>query len=173
MKTFLFITIFVVGLALPASAFAQGMMGFSNSSPDSASLQNQQQEEQEGKQFLDGLNNKTVTCSKLNDADFEKIGEYVMGQSIGDTTRHIAMNEMMKRMMGDKGEEQMHTLWGKRGSGCDSSTYDAASSLGVLPMMDGWNYVGWWIGILLLMLGVLALFRYLGGSKKGRKKKSS
>ena len=36
-----------------------------------------------------------------------------MGQSIGDTARHITMNEMMKRMMGDKGEEQVHTAWGK------------------------------------------------------------
>ena len=80
-------------------AFAQGMMGFSGSSPDNAAIKSQQQEEQEGKKLLGDLSNKTVICSGLDDSDFEKIGEYFMGQSIGDVSRHIAMNEMMKRMM--------------------------------------------------------------------------
>ena len=95
------------------------MMGFSDSSPDNAAIQSQQQEEQEGKFFLDSLNNKTVVCSQLEDADFEKIGEYFMGQSIGDTSEHIAMNEMMKSMMGEQGEEQMHIAMGKRMSNCE------------------------------------------------------
>ena len=95
------------------------MIGFSDSSPDNATIQSQQQEEQEGKNFLDNLNNKTVVCSQLKDADFDKIGEYFMGQSIGDTSRTITMNEMMKSMMGEQGEEQMHILMGKRMSNCE------------------------------------------------------
>src|SRR3989339_130126 len=122
----------------PSFSFAKGMMGFSYSSPDNAAVQSQQQEEQEGKQFLDNLNSKTVTCSHLKDADFEKISEYFMGQSIGDTVRHIAINEMMKTMMGELGEEQAHIAMGKRVSGCGG---DGTLPIGMIPIMMGgaWN----------------------------------
>ncbi len=184
LKKVLFITIFflVFGFALPTSSFAQSMMGFPNSSPDNASIQSQQQEEQEGKKFLDDLSNKTVTCSQLNDANFEKIGEYFMGQSIGDTARHITMNEMMKRMMGDKGEEQVHTAWGKRGSGCDASASYSDSGLGVISMMRGggnsmmnfgflpfggfgWIFmILWWV---LIIVGVVALIKWITEHSRG------
>jgi len=131
--TFLIFT-FILVPAIPA--FAQGMMGFPSASSDNATIQSQQQEEQEGKKFLDNLNNKTVICSQLKDADFGKIGEYFMGQSIGDTSRHIAMNEMMKSMMGEQGEEQMHIAWGKRGSGCDASAAFPSQGTGFMPMMQ-------------------------------------
>lgn len=146
MKKIFFITtfIFIFSFALlPNLTFAQGMMSFQNSSSDSATIQSQQQEEQEGKQFLDNLNNKTITCLQFKDADFEKIGEYFMGQSIGDASRHIAMNEMMKSMMGEQGEEQTHIAWGKRGSGCDTSAAFPAQGVGFMPMMQmmmgGWS----------------------------------
>ncbi|MEK7680828.1 MAG: SHOCT domain-containing protein [Patescibacteria group bacterium] len=146
MKKIFFITIFVFvfGFALlPEFSFAQGMMGFLNPSPDSTAIQSQQQEEREGKNFLDNLTNKTVACSQLSDSDFEKIGEYFMGQSIGDTSRHIAMNEMMKRMMGENGEAQMHSVMGKRLSGCDTSVAFPSQDVGFLPMMNmmwgGWS----------------------------------
>src|SRR3989338_4327602 len=146
MKKIFFITtfIFVFGFALlPSFSFAQGMMGFQNSSSDSTTIQSQQEEEKEGKQFLDNLNNKTVTCLQLKDADFEKTGEYFMGQSIGDTSRHIAMNEMMKSMMGKQGEKQMHIAWGSRGSGCDTSAAFPSQGVGIMPMMQmmmgGWS----------------------------------
>jgi len=219
MKKIFFITTFIFGFALlPNLSFAQGMpvlrpstllginstegMGFSSSSPDSATIQSQQQEEQEGKKFLDNLKNKTVTCSQLKDADFEKIGEYFMGQSIGDTSRHISMNGMMKRMMSDKGEEQIHTAWGKRGSAClpagrvsDTSAAFSSQGAGFIPMMQmmrgggnpapalsgvagmgGWNGFGLlgWIPMLLfwilLILGIVALVRYLGGSTRSSAK---
>ncbi len=167
--------IFFLSVSIPSGVFAQEMMGFSGSSPDNAAIQSQQQEEQEGKQLLDSLNNKTVICSQLKDADFEKIGEYFMGQSFGDTSRHIAMNEMMKSMMGEQGEEQMHIAMGKRNSGCDTGTKGGGN-----PMMGygGWNnMMGWgglgilgWIPIigfwLLLIFGIIALIRYLGSLGK-------
>lgn len=137
MKKLLFVTtVFVLGLVFPSSSFAQGMMGFSSSSPNDATIQSQQQEEREGKKLLDDLSNKTVDCSQIEDADFEKIGEYFMGQSIGDTSRHIVMNEMMKRMMGEKGEEQMHAVMGKRLSGCDASAAFPAQDVGFMPMLN-------------------------------------
>ena len=95
MKKIIFIitSIFVFSFALPSVSFAQGMpalsvvegMGFINSSPDNTAIQSQKAEEQEGKNFLDELTNKTIVCSQLKDADFEKIGEYFMGQSVGNT----------------------------------------------------------------------------------------
>src|SRR3989344_4362071 len=198
MKKIFFITtfIFVFGFALlPSFSFAQGMMGFQNSSSDSTTIKSQQQEEQEGKQFLDNLNNKTVTCLQLKNTDFEKIGEYFMGQSIGDTSRHIAMNEMMKSMMGEQGEEQMHIAWGKRGSGCETSAAFPSQGEGFMPMMQmmmgGWSSpfgsnnstnnmmnfgfgpfggFGWIFMILwwvLIIAGIVALIKWLTSQSHG------
>lgn len=143
MKRIFSISLFVIafGVALlPNLSFAQGMMGYWGSTLNSSVVQDQEQEEQEGKQFLDGLSNKTTSCAQLQDADFEMIGEYFMGQSIGDTTRHIAMNERMKSMIGEQGEEQMHIAWGKRGSACDTSAVFPPESIGFMPMMlGGWS----------------------------------
>lgn len=197
MKKLLFITIFVFvfGITFPTFSFAQGMMGFPSSSPDTAAVQSQQQEEQAGKTFLDGLNNKTITCSQLKDADFEKIGEYFMGQAIGDTARHIAMNEMMKGMMGEQGETQSHIAMGKRLSGCDTSAALPSQDVGFLPMMQmmmgGWSSpnelnqgnnsmmnfgfmplggTGWIFMVLwwvLIIVGIVALIKWLTNQSRG------
>ena len=154
MKKYLFLAILLpsLGLAFPAHSLAQGMMGFQSVAASTTAIQSQQQEEQQGKQFLDNLNNKTVTCAQLTDADFEKIGEYFMGQAIGNTARHIAMNDMMTGMMGAQGEEQMHILWGKRGSGCDHSASTSQDMMngGMMSLMMGGggnnmmgNFGGW------------------------------
>lgn len=195
-KLFIITTlVFIFGLAFPMLSFAQGMMSFPNSSYDSAAIQSQQQEEQEGKKFLDNLNNKTVTCLELNDSDFEKIGEYYMGQSIGDTSRHIAMNEMMRRMMGKQGEEQTHAANGKRFSGCDTSAAYPTQNAGFSPMMNmmwgGWPFssgfnqsnnsmmnfgfttfggLGWIFMILwwvLIIAGIVALIKWLMAQSRG------
>ena len=159
-KMFLFLALFTGLTILPSSAFAQGMMGFSGSSTDSAAIQSQQQEEQEGKQFLDNLNNKTITCSQLKDTDFEKIGEYFMGQSIGDTSRHIVMNEMMQSMMSQNGEEQMHITLGKRSSGCEGGGGVMMGYYG--NMMAGWGLFGtitWLALIAFLVLGIVYFWK--------------
>ena len=121
---------------------AQGMMGIFSTSSDNTAIQSKQEEEQTGKKLVDNLNNKIVTCSQLSDADFEKIGEYFMGQSIGNIQRHISMNEMMKRMMGEKGEEQAHQAMGKRYSGCDNSAAFPTQDNGFLPMMGMLGMMG-------------------------------
>jgi putative membrane protein len=194
MKKLFFLTtlIFVFGFAFPTLSFAQGMMSFPDSSYDNATIQSQQQEELEGKKLLDDLNNKTVICSQLADSDFEKIGEYYMGQSIGDTSRHIAMNEMMKRMMGEQGEEQMHAANGKRFSGCDASAAYPTQNAGFSPMMNimwggwpstsgtnqsnnsmmnfgympfGWIFmILWWV---LIIAGTVAIIKWLIAQSRG------
>ncbi len=139
MKKIIFRVVYITAFALLMSGTvsAQGMIGYSSSSPDNAAIQIQQQEEQEGKKLLDNLNNKIITCSQINDSDFERIGEYFIGQSIGDVSRHIVMNDMMKRMMGEKGEEQAHIAMGKRLPGCDTSAnVTGLDGSGWLPMMQ-------------------------------------
>jgi len=152
-KLFFFATfIFVFSFVLPISSFAQS----------------QQQEEQMGKQFLDSLGNKTITCSKLKDADFEKIGEYFMGQSIGDTSRHIVMNEMMKKMMGEQGEEQMHIVMGKRLSGCKGGDNSMMGNFYGNMMNNGWGLFGglmWILVVVFLILGIIYFWKEINRKK--------
>ncbi|MBI2267880.1 MAG: SHOCT domain-containing protein [Candidatus Blackburnbacteria bacterium] len=134
-------------------------------------------EEQEGKEIWGKLQAKQLECNNLTDENYAVLGEYFMGQSIGNTERHAAMNQMMISMVGEQGEEQMHVVMGKRNSGCDTGTKGGGN-----PMMGygGWgNMMGWGFGILgwlfmllfwlLIILGVVALVRYLGGSGKTAK----
>lgn len=181
-------------LLTPSSTFAQGMMGNWTSSQSSVTSDDHTaQEESEGKEVWDKLQAKEVTCDSLSDADFGALGEYFMGQSIGNTQRHALMNQMMTNMMGEEGEEQMHVAMGKRLSGCEPDAQIPQSGVGFMPMMPplaslaplggwmmgygGWNNTmgGWngfgllgWIPMLLfwiiLILGVVALLRYLGKS---------
>ena len=177
MKKLFFIATFLFTFVLtPSTTLAQSMMG--TQSPVSSD-NHTAFEEQEGKEIWDKLQAKKLECKDLSDANYAVLGEHFMGQSIGNTQRHAAMNQMMTSMMGEEGEEQMHVVMGKRLSGCDTGTKG-----GVNPMMGygGWNNMmgGWggfgilgWVSMLLfwllLILGVIALFRYLGGSGKTTK----
>lgn len=144
MKKIIVLTIFIsiFGLTLPTSSFAQS----------------QQQEEQNGKKFVDDLSNKLVTCSQLKDGDFEKIGEYFMGKMVGSS--HEAMNTMMVGMMGKVGEEQMHVVMGKRLSGCDSNAPISSNMMGgMMSMMMGSGPVNtpwmWGFGLLFVIFSLI------------------
>ena len=41
-------------------------------------------EEQEGKEILKKLQSKNLSCENLSDKDFGKLGEYFMGQMMGE-----------------------------------------------------------------------------------------
>lgn len=173
---------FVLALIFVSPTNAQ-MMGFGTDQVTNSEIQAQQQEEQEGKDLLERLNNKSISCQNLTNEDFEKIGEYYMGQSISDVSRHLTVNNRMKSMMGDSGEEQVHTTWGKRGSNCDSSVVMSLNTEGgVLPMMGfysgtmnwngGWGVLGilcivFWLVVFvdLVLLGVW-LWKQIQNSKK-------
>src|SRR3989344_3543867 len=144
-------------------------------------------EEAEGKVIWEKLQAKQIECKDLTDENYGSLGEYYMGQMMGNS--HAAMNTMMERMMGKEGEEQMHIAMGKRLSGCDTSAQLPQNGVGFMPMMwmlggggnpmmGGWNgfcLLGWipmllfWI---LLILGVVALIRYLGRSSQGQENKT-
>jgi len=115
------------------SANAQMMGNFSNTAVDwNEVVEHTAREEQEGKDLWDKLQEKEVACENLNDEQFGVLGEYFMGQMSGDS--HAAMNAMMIQMHGEDGEEQIHTVMGKRLSGCDTSAAFPAISGGWMPV---------------------------------------
>jgi len=148
-------------------------------------------EEAEGEIVWQRLQSKEVECSDLSDDDFGVLGEYFMGQMLGDS--HAAMNEMMIRMHGEDGEEQIHVVMGKRLSGCDASASFPMGSGGWMPMMNmmwgGWSspfssnntnnmmnfgYGFGFFGLIfmilfwaLVIIGIVALVRWLSTQSKG------
>ena len=196
-KLFLSAIILVTLLLTPSTTFAQGMMGnWTSSSSSVTSDDHTTREEAEGKEVWEKLQAKQLECKNLTDENYGSLGEYYMGQMIGDS--HAAMNTMMTRMMGKEGEEQMHIVMGKRLSGCDTSAQLPQNGVGFMPMMwtvegggnpmmgTGWgNMIGGWSGLgllgwipmllfwILLILGVVALFRNLGDSTRNNDKQRS
>jgi len=195
-KSLLTAIILITLLLTPTSAFAQGMM---TSSLSSVTYDDHTaREEVEGKEIWEKLQAKQLECKNLTDEQYGSLGEYFMGQSIGDTQRHALMNQMMTSMMGEEGEEQMHVAMGKRVSGCEPNAQVPSNRVSFMPMMwmmggggnpmmgTGWgNMMGGWNGFgilgwipmllfwVLLILGVVALFRYLGGSTRSSDKEKS
>ncbi len=106
------------------------------------------QDIQSGQKIYNEIINNKVNCNNLKDDDFEALGEYFMGQSIGNTEKHAVMNQMMKNMMGEKGEKQMHITLGKRYSGCDSNASTSQEGYRFLPMMGmmGSTFAPWSFG---------------------------
>src|SRR3989344_3026298 len=113
MKQFLiFLLFFATILTTPSMVSARA------GTQSGASDDHTAREEKEGKEIWEKLQVKKLLCKNLTDSNFESLGEYFMGQMAGDTEKHAAMNQMMKSMMGDNAEEQMHIALGKRKSGC-------------------------------------------------------
>lgn len=180
MRKLLFLAIFLLVLFITPSIV----------SAQSISDGHTAREEAEGKKIWEKLRAKQLECRNLTDDNFETLGEYFMGQMAESS--HEVMNNMMKQMMGEKGEQQMHVVMGKRMSSCDTSSVFPSSSIGFMPMMNmmmglrgggspmmgygGWNNMmggfglfGWLSMIifwLLLILGVVALVKWLTTSGK-------
>ena len=192
MKKLILVPILLLTMLMtPSAALAQGMMDNWGSSPSSITPDDHTaREEVEGKEIWEKLQAKQLECNNLTDEQYGSLGEYFMGQSIGNTQRHALMNQMMANMMGEEGEEQMHVAMGKRLSGCEPNAQVPSNGVGFMPMMwtvggggnpmmGGWNGFGilGWLPMLLfwilLILSVVALFRYLGVSTRSRDKEKS
>lgn len=121
------------------------MMNYGNPSVtvNPTQIQQQQQDEADGKKFFDELQNQQTTCAKLTNSDFEKIGEYTMSQMFGNnTSAHITMNQRIQQMRGDTGEEQMHIQIGRNVTGCALTTSQNNTANGGGFSMMGWNGFG-------------------------------
>ena len=93
------------------------------------------------------LQARQITCADLSDEDFEVLGEYFMGQMMGDS--HEAMNNMMTQMMGEEGEEQIHVVMGKRMSNCEPNApmpqnLMNSNMMPMMQMMMGGGMMGSW-----------------------------
>jgi len=108
--------------------------------PSSASAQ-ASSEEAQGSQLLQAVQQGDKSCSQLSDGDFEVMGEAWMGQVLGSTEAHDAMNNLMASMMGSNGEEQMHQFMGRRSSGCGGGTAPAgfAAMMGRMGLMGAYQ----------------------------------
>ena len=142
------IFLLVIAPLFIGSSFSQThaqMMGNTNNSmmqglsgtPEVTPSQQDLQDIQAGQTLYTKFQSKQVFCTSLQDADFEKIGEYLMNQQFGNTNSHIQMNDRMKAMMGDQGEERMHIAIGRSVTGCNTS-----SQQGGARTMMGWNSFG-------------------------------
>lgn len=139
-RFFVLLTFIITIVTIPSAVFAQGIPAPSaveemGSQSEVSSDGHTAREEAKGKEIRDTLQAKQLTCNDLTDENFEALGEYFMGQTIGNTQRHAAMNQMMKNMMGEEGEEQMHITLGKRSSGCDTNA-PLPSGYNGMPMMQ-------------------------------------
>lgn len=151
---------FMGSLAFHASAQMVDNNG-NTSSINPTDIQNQLQDEAAGKKLFDQFQNNQITCSKLTDADFEKLGEYTMSQMFnGNAAGHIAMNNRIKQMQGATGEEQRHMQIGKGVTSCSSSLQNAQNGAqrgGGFNMMGYGNY-----GMMNGNLGWLSAFGFIG-----------
>lgn len=180
MKIINLFSLLALTLVFPLFASAQGMAGSALPISDDHTAR----EEAEGNKVWQQLQDKQLTCDVLSDGKFAALGEYFMGQMMGDS--HAAMNQMMIQMMGEAGEEQIHIVMGKRLSGCDTSAAYPTSGAGFMPMMNmmmggGLNMMNWGYGMpffggglsmllwwVLIIVAIALLVKWLMGQSKGQ-----
>lgn len=133
--SFLFLLTFVSLFIFVPRVNAQ-MIGAFQNQPSITPTQQDLQDIQTGKDLFTKFENQQITCKELKEDDFEKIGEFVMNQRFGNANQHVQMNENMKQMMGEQGEENMHVSFGKAATGCGVTS----QSKGGGGNMMGWGY---------------------------------
>ena len=86
-------------------------------------------------------------CQDVDAEDFVAIGEQVMGRQFPSAQAHEAMDQLMRAMMGDGAERQMHEFLGRRAAGCGGTLPSSfgpmmsmMGSLGSGSMMGGQGY---------------------------------
>lgn len=129
--------IIVVALVIsPKLTFAQGMMGGFNNIATTSSSQIDP-DETAGKAIWDQLQNKQTACQSLRDDDFDKLGDFFMGNMMGSS--HDYMDQLMAQRLGEDGEKQMHIVMGKRLSSCDIKATFPQGAGYFMPMMGGFG----------------------------------
>jgi hypothetical protein len=71
-------------------------------------------EQQQGAQILAQVQHRQLAAKSLSSGQYERVGEYLMGQALGSTQLHQRMNALMDQMMGTGAADQMHIYLGER-----------------------------------------------------------
>lgn len=127
-----------------------------------------------------------INCSKVTDAQFEKLGDAYMDMVVPNKAQHEAMDNMMGGE-GSASLAQAHANMGRSYLGCWSGYASAPVSMPMLGtqgsandwsgggwgMMNGWYGGFGWLGVvtmllvwLLLGLGIAALVKWLAKNRK-------
>ncbi len=121
MLTGVMVFLAVLLVVLPAHAQMIGWGSQNQGAPSQSDIKEEENMQNQGSAVYQKLKNGTITCQKLTNDDYEKLGEYFMGQAAGSTENHVVWDQRIQQMMGDQGDTQMHIDWGERGSGCEST----------------------------------------------------
>ena len=100
-------------------------------------------EERAGEALARQLQAGATSCGRLNSDDHQRLGEFVMGRMAG--TRHVAMHERMRSVMGAGNERRMHTSVGERYAGCATAgSGGPMMQPGTMMRGRGWSADGTW-----------------------------
>jgi putative membrane protein len=96
-------------------------------------------EQKDGARALRAFKSAGKQCASLDQADFEHIGEYVMGRGLRSLRAHEQMNSLMESMMGESAADQMHVVMGRRATGCGNAVAPGSyrNMLGMMGLMGG------------------------------------
>jgi hypothetical protein len=97
-------------------------------------------EQRQGQDLAAQLQSGAKSCRELSGDDFDHLGEYVIGRALGSTSVYRAMNDRMRLMLGERGEQRMHELMGQRFAGCLNGSAAAGAGTGMGPGMMGGSY---------------------------------
>jgi hypothetical protein len=94
-----------------------------------------------GGQILAQVQHGKLNPRSLAGAQYQDLGEYLMGRALGSTQLHRRMNTLMDEMMGPNASDQMHIYLGKRYLGVSAAPTDRYSQLyGLMGvMMSGYR----------------------------------
>jgi hypothetical protein len=150
-------------------------------------------EAEQGQGFYNQLVSGQTSCSKLQDDQFELMGDFYMERMMG-ADAHAQMDKTMSDQMGEGANAQMHIAMAKRLSGCDlNAAYPAAavkyqwlSGITGMGMMNGgmmgnttntasagpvsstwaWVLIGLFAATILVHLGLIRFYAPARGRKR-------
>ncbi len=124
-KKFFGLALILASILLFSNKASAQMMGWgfgqNQNPPTQAEIQDEQNMQNAGLQIWQKLQSGALTCQQLTGDDYEKLGEYFMGEAAGSAENHVYWDNGIQSMMGDQGDTNMHIAWGERGSGCLSN----------------------------------------------------
>jgi hypothetical protein len=99
----------VLVVALGAFAWAASPSGAAPSEP------------QQGAQIISEVEAGKLKATSLDETQYERVGQYLMGRVLGSEQRYEAMDSVMDRMMGQSVSDQMYLYMGERYLGKSAS----------------------------------------------------